>query len=150
MLTFSSVPGEIGFSVTPTACQKPLTVIRVAWPHTDNWSTEKAPSKHVVSDSHLIRIGSEALARSRPVNPCTFPSYQTGSVWPKPDSQPEPNLTWAGFIHYDPGHLWKNATKSESGKLAVDQTRFAKTWPGHADQIWVSFARYGLGLLWKN
>ena len=172
MFIFSSVPGEIGFPVTPTACQKPLTVIWVAWPHThsDNWSTEKAPSKHVGSDSHLIRIGSEALARSRLVDPCTLPCFQTGSIWPKSDSQPDPNLTWAAFIQYDPGHLWKNATESESRKLAVDRIhparnlarwflhtvllldrmRFAKTWPGHADQIWVSFAQYGLGLLWEN
>ena len=31
-------------------------------------------------------------------------------------SQPEPNRIQAGFAQYDSGHLWKNATESESGK----------------------------------
>ena len=34
--------------------------------------------------------------------------------------------------------------------LLPDEMHLAKTWPGRPDQIWASFARYDLGLLWKN
>ena len=44
------------------------------------------PSKHAGSNSHLIWIGSEALARSGPDDSCTPASVRTGSVWPKPDA----------------------------------------------------------------
>ena len=84
-------------------------------------------------------------------------------------SRPEPNRILPGFAQYDPGCLWKNAIESESEKLVagwlhsprnrawwflhtgllLDQMHLAKTWPGHPDQVWVSFAQYGPGLLWK-
>ena len=66
-----------------------------------------------------IWISLEVLARSRPDDSCTPACFQTGSVWPKLDSQPEPDWIQAGFAQYDPGCLWKNATKSESGKLVA-------------------------------
>ena len=90
-----------------------------------------------------------------------------GKTW---HSQPEPNWNQFGFAQYDPGCLWKNTTKSESGKLVegwlcsarnraqwflhtgllLDEMRLTKTWPGHPDWIWVSFSQYGPGLLWND
>ena len=118
---------------------------------------------------HPIRMGLEALplARSRLDDTCTPDCFWTGSVWPKPDSQPEPNQIQPGFAQYDLGHLWKNTTEPESGKLVVgwlhsagnwawwflhtglllDQMCLAQIWPGHPDQC---FMQYGPGLLWKN
>ena len=43
--------------------------------------------------------------------------------------QPEPNRICAGFVQFDPGHLWKNAAKSESRKLAVGLLHSARTGP---------------------
>ena len=80
------------------------------------------------------------------------------------------NRIQPGFAHLDPGHLWKNTTESESGKLVVgwlcfattgpddyfhtsllpDQIHHAKIWPSHADWIWACFEWYDLGRLWKN
>ena len=34
--------------------------------------------------------------------------------------------------------------------LFLDEMRLTKTWLGHPDWIWVNFAQYGPGLLWKN
>ena len=42
------------------------------------------PSKHAGSDSHPVRIGWEALARSGPDDSCTLACFRTGSVWLKP------------------------------------------------------------------
>ena len=60
------------------------------------------------------------------------------------------DLGW--FAQYYPGRLWKNGTKSKkwepgswlvaSCSLLSDQTSLAKPWPGHLDQIRVSFAQY--------
>ena len=36
------------------------------------------------------------------------------------------NLTLSGFAQYDLGHLWKNATESESGKLIAGRLRPAR------------------------
>ena len=44
------------------------------------------PSKHAGSDSYPVRIGREALARSRMDDSCTPACFRTGSVWPKPDT----------------------------------------------------------------
>ena len=85
-------------------------------------------------------------------------------------SQPELNWIWAGFAQYYSGCLWKNWTKSESGKLIAgrlhparnwaqsflhtsllpDQMCLATPWPDHPDWIQVSFALYDPCLLWKN
>ena len=43
------------------------------------------PSKHTGSNSHPVRIGFKALARSGPDDCCTPACFRTGSVWPKPD-----------------------------------------------------------------
>ena len=66
-----------------------------------------------------IRIGSETLARTGPDDSCTPACFWAGPVWPKPNSQPEPNRIRAGFAQYDPGRLWQNATESERGKLVA-------------------------------
>ena len=89
----------------------------------------KPPVNHARSDSHPIQISSEAMARSVPHDYAQWLTSRAGSVWPKPDSQPEPNQTRAGFVQYDLGHLWKNTTKSESGKLVVVVCRL------HSDRI---------------
>ena len=90
----------------------------------------RSPSQHARSNSHLIRTGSEALARSGSDDSCTLALLPDriclAKTW---HVQPELNPVWAGFAQYDPGHLWKNATESESGKLAVSQLRSARTWP---------------------
>ena len=44
-------------------------------------------------------------------------------------SQPEPNHIQAGCAQYGLGHLWKNTTKSESGKLVAGQLHSARTGP---------------------
>ena len=44
------------------------------------------PSKHAGSDSHLIRIGSEALAKSGPDDCCTPACFRIGSVSATPDT----------------------------------------------------------------
>ena len=45
--------------------------------------------------------------------------FRAGSVWPKPDSQPEANRIRDGFAQDDAGRPWKNASESESGKLVT-------------------------------
>ena len=45
-------------------------------------------------------------------------------TWP---SQPEPIWIQAGFAQCHPGWLWKNSTKSESGKLVVGRLHSART-----------------------
>ena len=47
---------------------------------------QTSPSKCAGSDSHLVQIGWEAEARSGPDDSCTLACFQTGSVWPKPDT----------------------------------------------------------------
>ena len=44
------------------------------------------PSKHAGSNSHLIGISSEAVARSRPIDSCRSACFWTRSIWPKPDT----------------------------------------------------------------
>ena len=89
------------------------------------------PSKHAGSDSHLFRIGWEALARSGPDDSCALACFRTRSVWPKPDSQPELNRIRAGIAQYChcPGGLWKNGTEAENGKLVAGQLRPARNGP---------------------
>ena len=66
----------------------------------------------------------------RPVDSCAPACFQTGSVRPKPDtSQPEPNQIRTGFAQNDLGRLWKNATKSESGKPVVCRLHSARIRP---------------------
>ena len=128
-------------------------------------------SKHARSNSHLIPIGSEVFTRSRLNDSCTPPCFydwiHLAKSW-----QPEPKQVLAGIAQSDPGHLWKNATESESGELisnsrqlhsartgpngsctlACSWTRcvWKKTWPSHPDRIQASFAQYDPSLLWKN
>ena len=100
----------------------------------------------------------------------------TGLLWDRNrlaktwHNQPERNRTRAGFAQLYPGCLWKHGTESESGKLVAgrlrpgrnwarwflhtsflpDQMHLAKPWPGHSDQIRVSFAPYDPScLIWK-
>ena len=46
----------------------------------------RQPSKHAGSDSHPVRIGSEALTRSVPDDSCILGFFRTGSVRPKSDT----------------------------------------------------------------
>ena len=87
------------------------------------------PSKHAGSDSHLIRISLKVLARSGLDDSSTPACFRTGSLQPKPDSQPEPNQIRSGVAQYDLGRLWKNATESESGKLVVRRMHSARSRP---------------------
>ena len=73
-----------------------------------------------------IRIGLEALARSRPSDSCIPACFQAESVWPDPDSQPEQNRVCAGFAQYYSSRVWKNATESESGKLVAGRLHSAR------------------------
>ena len=87
-----------------------------------------SPSNHAGFDSHPVRIGWEALARSGPDDYCTMACFRTGSVWPKPDtiSQNYVIRIRAGFAQYYLGRLWKNETESESGKLVAGRLRPAR------------------------
>ena len=86
------------------------------------WWDQEEPSKHASSDSHPIWIGSEVLARSRPSDSSRS---HTGLLSDRiclaktRHCQVDPDRIWAGFAQYDPGHLWENATESESGKLVA-------------------------------
>ena len=44
-------------------------------------------------------------------------------------SEPEPNQIQSGVAQYDLGRQWKNATKSESGKLVVGRMHSVRSWP---------------------
>ena len=89
---------------------------------------------------------------------CRPACFRTRSLWPKPDLVSQNQIRSGGFSQYDPGHLWKNATEMESGKLVVgwlcsayharrflhmgllmDRIHLAGTWPGHPDWIQASF-----------
>ena len=90
------------------------------------------PSKHVGPNTHPIQIGLEALARNGSDDSSTPTCFQTGSIWPKPDSQPERNWIQASFAQYELGtSVEKNATKSQSGKLTLvaGQLHSARTKP---------------------
>ena len=71
-----------------------------------------------------------------PDDSCTPACFRTGSVWPQPGKkQLELNRIRAGFA---PGRLWKNATKSESGKLVAGWLRPARNRAGrflHTDLL---------------
>ena len=107
-----------------------------------------------------VRIRS-GLARSRPDDSCARPDLfgQNWTVTQSARTKSDP----ACFAQHDLGCQWKNTTKSKNGKLDAGllrsaqnwaqwflMMRWAKTWPSHPDQIWVSFTQYGPGLLWKN
>ena len=72
-------------------------------------------------------MGWEALAKSGPDESCTFglltDRIRLAKTW---HSQPELNRTRAGFAQYYPGHLWKNGTESESGKLVRGPVAFCQ------------------------
>ena len=84
------------------------------------------PIKHAGSDLHLIWIGLEALARSRP-DSATLTCFQTKSIWPKHDTV-SPNQD--GYAQYNLGQLWENATEFGSRKLLVGWLLSAKSIPG--------------------
>ena len=71
------------------------------------------PSKHAGFDLHPIQTGSEALARSG-----LDDSFNQLTSEPDPFGQ---NLMQSARTRSDPGQLWKNTTKSKSGKLVVVQ-----------------------------
>ena len=84
------------------------------------------PIKHAGSDLHLIWIGLEALARSRP-DSATLTCFQTKSIWSKHDTV-SPNQD--GYAQYNLGQLWENATEFGSRKLLVGWLLSAKSIPG--------------------
>ena len=87
-----------------------------------------ALSKCARSNSHLVQISSEALARSRPNDSCTPACFWTGSIWPKPDTaRTKSDPGWFWTICQD--HLWKNAVESDNGKLVAGQLHSARTGP---------------------
>ena len=126
------------------------------------WVTTRLPSTHARSDSHPIQISWEALARSGLNDSCIPACLLTQSARTKLDpgwfciilsrtSLEEWNQVWksetrsglAAFCHNRAQWFLHNG-------LFPDKTCLAKPWPGHPDQIWVSFAQYDPCLLWKN
>ena len=118
------------------------------------------PSKHVGPNTHPIRIGLEALARNGSDDSCTPTCFQTGSIWPKPDttvSQNEigfrlvlHNISWEhlGKKCYQ---VWKWETDTGSRPVAFcqnqaqrffhtgllpDQVSLARLDPGWFCTIW--------------
>ena len=85
------------------------------------------PSEPAGSDLHPVWIAREGFNES-----CTLACFSTRSIWPNKTSHslPEQNQIWAGISQYDLGHLWKNATESENGKLVAGQLHSARTVPG--------------------
>ena len=86
--------------------------------------TAPPPSKRAGSDSHPVRSGLEALARSGPMvdDSCTQACFWAGS-------RIRSGLV---FAQYDPGHLWKNAAEFESGKLVVGWLHSTRTGHDHS------------------
>ena len=126
------------------------------------------PSKHPGSDSHLMGISSEAMARSRPIESCRPACFWTRSVWPKPDTVSQ-NQTGSRLILHKviQAVCWRMQLSLTVGDcsrpfvfcqnrawwfldtgLLLDQMCLAKTWPGHPDWIWASFAQYDPDLLY--
>ena len=78
----------------------------------------------------IIQISSEAFARIEPDDSCTAHWLASRpDLFSQNPKQPEPNRIRASFAQHDPGHLWKNATESESGKVVAGQLRSAGTGP---------------------
>jgi len=78
------------------------------------------PSKH--AESHQILISLESLARSG----LMIIAHQLASRQDPFDQNLTVSQNQAGFAQHDSDHLWKNATKSASGKLAVGQFVFCQ------------------------
>ena len=66
------------------------------------------------SESGKLVAGRLSSTRTRPDDFCTVACFQTRCIWPKPRPG-RPDWMWAGFRQYDPGHLWKNRTESDTG-----------------------------------
>ena len=58
-------------------------------------------------------------------------------------SQPEPNQIRPGFAQYDLGHLWKNTTESQSGKLVAGWLRSNRNW------VWWFFGKAEPNWMWE-
>ena len=116
-------------------CQLPIPV------KSDNflWVMDHSPSKHAGSDSLLIWIRFtcdqdwfESIVQKQAwwfLHASLYPDQiHMAKTW---HSQPGPNWTQAAFAQYVPGHLWKNASESESGKLVAlaGQLHSARTRP---------------------
>ena len=126
----------------------------------------------------LIHIRSRSAGKHWPEAGWMILAYQLACIpacLPGPFGQ---NLTQSARTKLDPGWFciilsrtsleeWNQVWKSETGSglaafchnraqwflhngLFPDKTCLAKPWPGHPDQIWVSFAQYDPCLLWKN
>ena len=57
-------------------------------------------------------------------------------------SQPEPNWIHAGLAQHDLDYLWKNAFKSESGKLVGGQLHSSRIWPHDSWTLTCFLTRY--------
>ena len=91
--------------------------------HAGSKTADNYPSKHAGSDSHPVRIGWEALATTERagwfLHTGLLPDrIRLAKSW---HNQPELNRIRAGLAPYYPGSLWKNGTKSESGKLVAGE-----------------------------
>ena len=70
------------------------------------------PSKHAGSNSHPIRIGSEALAKNGPDDSCSLACFWIGSVWPKPDTLSQ-NQTGSGLVLHN--MIWATWGRTQPG-----------------------------------
>ena len=125
LLVFFSLNYEVHLSWGEKAAFFILLHIRVVACHRGSCIQ---PSKLAGSDLHPIRIGLETLARSRLSDSCTPACFLTGSIGPKPDTISQ-NQIRSGLVVHNMVYLWKNATKSESGKLVAGQLHSARTGP---------------------
>ena len=130
------------------------------------------PSKLVRSDSHLIWIGWEALARCRLDGSCVLVCFWTGcftfgqnltqsartklvlgwfcTVWSGLSVQ-EHKQVWKWEIGSCPVVFCRNwAWWFSHISLLLDWICWAKTWPRHPDGIWTGFAQDDQVLLWIN
>ena len=94
-----------------------LKGVRTDWNVLGGFGHENYPSKDATSDSHLIWIGSEALARSRPNDSCTLACFWTRSVWPNLTRQScsDPGwfcTIWSELSVEECSHVWKWETCS--------------------------------------
>ena len=137
-------------------------------------ATRCIPNTFPVNMPDLIRIWSRLAQKHWPEAGPIILAHRLASgpdpssIWSKPDTVSQNQIKSRLVLHSMIRAICgRNQQSFETGSrlmalcqnqawwflhtgLLPDEIHLAKTWPGHPDQIWVGFAQYDLGLLWKN